>query len=1007
MKLSDTCLAALFFLMILSFCAYGQQPGDAFNSIRLEPTVAYLNEKAGPERMIRLVFEGGKSFQALRIRISFNGLKDSLILKPEQSGRKQLELALPGPMISKTSQAEISLETGKRSYQARALVEPARKWTMYVLPHSHVDIGYTNTQEKILDLHIRNIDESIDLASRTASYPEGARYKWNTEASWVVENYLARADKARKDRFWKAVSKGWINLDGAYGNTNTSMTDSHQLAQLFARASELARAHGIEMSTMFQGDVPGASWGLATQAGLTGIKYFLSGPNAEDRIGNLARWQDKPFYWISPSGNEKLLFWQCQPYSIGYKLKGSKIPNFFSVDDPKPFYTGRPDENFLNPYLFGYLADLEAHAFPYDMSILTWAMSDNAPIDPELPDAVKNWNERYASPRLVICSTRDFFHAFEKKYQAKIPSFKGDYTEYWTDGLGTAARETALSRQLSDKLKQVDALWTMQGRASYPAESIKTSWDNILLFNEHTWGAYNSVSAPDDPKVRSEWAVKKGYTERAKVLVDSLMNLLTRPAASSSGSVTVYNTLTWNRTDIVYIPAALSTRGDLVKDASGKVLESQRLAGGELAFIARDIPALGSRTYTVNQGKAAQEADRAGGLAPETSSQARAGAGGFRKSSRVTGSTGPAGITAVNSTGQVSISNGIYTLELNPATGDISQLRRIRTGRNYINTDSGGFNQYLYMPGDSLEKIETSGRSSVSTGEKGPLVYSLIVHSDAPGCTSLSREIRLVKGLDKIELINTLNKTAVRTKESVHFSFPFLVPGAQVRYSIPWGSIEAEADQLPYANRNWYSIQRWIDVSNAAFGITLSSPDAPLMELGKIHTAGLLGGLHHSPLWAEFSLQSAHLYSWIMNNLWHTNFRADQEGYTSFRYTLHPHDTKFDSYTANKAGLDDHQPLVIAESSQPAGTELPPALKGTGFYLEELKPADDGKGLIASIVSCSQAATTVQLQFKSGKIVHAWKSNLTEDRLSPLSANFTLPAKEAMIIRIDYSGEIR
>lgn len=77
---------------------------------------------------------------------------------------------------------------------------------------------------------------------------------------------------------------------------------------------------------------------------------------------------------------------------LGYKLKGTKIPNFFTIEDPKPYYTGHPSDNFLNPYIFEYLSGLEQNNFPYDMSILTWAMSDNAPIDPELPDAVKAWN---------------------------------------------------------------------------------------------------------------------------------------------------------------------------------------------------------------------------------------------------------------------------------------------------------------------------------------------------------------------------------------------------------------------------------------------------------------------------------------------------------------------------------------------------------------------------------------------------------------------------------------
>jgi len=74
--------------------------------------------------------------------------------------------------------------------------------------------------------------------------------------------------------------------------------------------------------------------GIAAQAEQTGIHYFLSGPNASDRI---ATWPNGRISLFTGYRHRqtKLLFWQCQPYSIGYRLKGTKIPNFFTIDDPK------------------------------------------------------------------------------------------------------------------------------------------------------------------------------------------------------------------------------------------------------------------------------------------------------------------------------------------------------------------------------------------------------------------------------------------------------------------------------------------------------------------------------------------------------------------------------------------------------------------------------------------------------------------------------------------------
>jgi alpha-mannosidase len=949
-------------LLCLIVPGFGQKTTSTFTSITLQPTVAYIKKDGRSLRMARLIFNNGNNYSGGQLMISFNNIQETVNIPKSSSGTEYFEVALPGPPVKTASQATVTLKTAYQTYVARCIVEPARdNWTVYILPHSHVDIGYTNTQAKVLKLHMDNIDESISLAEKTQNYPEAARFKWTTEAIWVVDNYLKLSSPEKRERFWNAVKKGWINLDGAYGNINTSLTDSRQLMQMFAESQRLARQHGIEIKTMFQGDVPGASWGLSAQVEQTGIKYFLSGPNASDRIGNLAKWQDKPFYWISPSGKQKLLFWQCQPYSIGYALKGTKIPNFFSVEDPKPYYTGKPTENFLNPYLFKYLGDLEQQGFPYDMSILTWAMSDNAPIDPELPDAVKAWNERYDSPKLSITSVNDFFGDFEKKYKNQIPSFSGDYTEYWTDGVSSAARETAKNRNTSDILKQSDAVWAIRSKGSYPVDDFNDNWKNLLLFNEHTWGAYNSTSEPEDKKVLSEWAYKQAFALNAERKSDLLLNLALSSISVKANAVDIYNTLSWPRTDVVYLPAALSKAGDLVKDNTGKKVPSQRLSTGELAFIATAVPQFGKNTYTINSGTAYS--------------------GNIKTNVTLT-----------------TLNNGLYAIVLDKANGDIQKLTK---GGVKYTSDTAGLNRYLYMPGDSIKKLQTSSNAKITIKEKGPLVISLLVSSNAPGTNGLTREVRLVAGIDRVEIINIIDKKAIRKKESVHFAFPFAVDGAQVRYSIPWGSATAEADQLPYANHNWYTMQRWVDVSNAERGITWSSPDAPLFEIGKITTANLLGGLHFSPYWVTFTPQSSVLYSWVMNNLWHTNFRADQQGPATFRYYFQAHSGTYDSFSANQTGLNNHQPLLAAPSAQGADKGLDFKMDAANVYTEVIKPADDGKGTILMLVNSSENDSRIVLSAKNNAAIKVWESNLAEDKKSLLRNTFTIPGKGIITVRIE------
>ena len=54
-------------------------------------------------------------------------------------------------------------------------------------------------------------------------------------------------------------------------------------------------------------------------------------------------------------------------------------------------------------------------------------------------------------------------------------------------------------------------------------------------------------------------------------------------------------------------------------------------------------------------------------------------------------------------------------------------------------------------------------------------------------------------------------------------------------------------------------------------------------------TANLLGSQSNPNAWIEHLAPSQTLYSWPMNNHWHTNYKADQEGPTVFRYVILPH----------------------------------------------------------------------------------------------------------------------
>ena len=99
-----------------------------------------------------------------------------------------------------------------------------------------------------------------------------------------------------------------------------------------------------------------------------------------------------------------------------------------------------------------------------------------------------------------------------------------------------------------------------------------------------------------------------------------------------------------------------------------------------------------------------------------------------------------------------------------------------------------GLNDYFYLPGSDLKGLQRNGSVKISVKEKGPLLASLLVESEAPGCNKLTREYRLHALRGYVEIIDTVDKKAVRAKEGVHFGFGFNVPGGQVRLESAWAA---------------------------------------------------------------------------------------------------------------------------------------------------------------------------------------------------------------------------
>lgn len=741
----------------------------------VEPVYKYRTDSL-PGRVVSVYLKGNELKGKLRIDVDSKKGHEKNWYDVNATDSTRLEVLLPATLpATEQSSLALTIHCTDRKYQQKLKVTPMRHWTVYLYNHSHVDVGYTNTHRNVEALHKNNVLEGMKLGPETRNHVDGDRFVWNPEVTWPVERLWNERPDMRKEMV-AAMKDGRLALDASYLNLNTSICLDEELFHVFKFSREMQRRNGQPIDVFQQFDIPGITWGLIPVMVQEGIKYIISWPNT-DRGGNAHEDLDgKPFWWVGPDGKSKVLFLQPGKYgNSGSMGKGEKTgrPWFGQRDRtkvPLRIQMGEADVDFTK-----HLVQLEEDGYPYDFTVLSWSLWDNCPLDADVPYAVQEWNRQYAYPQIRICGGHEIMSMIEEKYGKDLPVITGDYTEYWTDGLGTAARLTAMNRNAKERVSQAETLWTMlaDGHAA-PREEMDEAWRYVILASEHTWCFEN----PSEPFFQEAiWKVKQSYFQDAEDRSITLLDEALAPATDKSdgalgpkegpsdGGVAVFNTHTWIQDGIVTLSAKESSKGDRGIDEQENAVLSQRLSTGELVFLAKNVPALGSAHYRVVEGESIS-----------------------------TGSCAIQGTT---------LENEFLSVSIDEKTGNIVSIRKKGEAYNYIDSSvDGGANSFAWLPANKdMRQADTV--TAISVVENGSLVVELKIDSKAKGCRSVSRSVRLVSGLLWVEISNTVDKLPLEEKDGIHFGFGFNIPHSTTKVDIPWGIMEVENDQWKQGNRNW------------------------------------------------------------------------------------------------------------------------------------------------------------------------------------------------------------
>jgi alpha-mannosidase len=831
------------------------RPTNEQVSAAATPTVFYKRERGRLAEVVSVTTRWQGLTPRGSVTLSIAGWSDTQTFASEREfGEQRLEFLVPE--FAAETRAKIKITVNGRDYSGEQVLRPAKKWTVYLVPHEHLDVGYSDFQTKLAELHSRVIDDAMDLAS------EQPGFCFSLDGYWQAQQFLEGRSEAERQRFFDAIRDRKIFVPAQHSVMLTGFPTAETLLRSFYGSYKLNRAHGGPWNYANITDVPSYSWSYASILSASGLKYFSAAANADRgptlMLGDLHL--KSPFWWEGPDGSRVLVWYARHYHQIGSEFGFPPViatgyealPSLLHVYD-------RPD-------------------YAASAVLLHGSQWENTSLYAQQASLVKDWNALFAYPELKFAGFGEALENIAAGMGDKIRVVRGDGGPYWEDGVASDARLAALERENERRAVSGEKLSTIASlvdpRFKPSSATLASMWDDILLMNEHTWGWGRSVTEPHSEDSVKELSYKRLRAARAHDNVESLMD---RAMTAIAGQVetpqralVVFNTLNWKRDG--WVEFDLQKTRELVDVGSGRVVEFDVLgdepAYQRIRFLAHDIPAMGYRTYEVR--------DKVAGAAQTGSARAD--------------QANLAQPFSQNPT----VENSYYRVTLDPQSGAIRSIYDKELKRELVNTSSPyRFGQYVYVTGGDrfpnqlltfrrsspIPHLEThlAGEGRFLSVSRTPTGLVARLESHGLNTPQISTEVALFDGEKKIEINNRVRKDEVSQKEGVYFAFPLAIREPQFNYEIQSGVVNPAKDMMPGAGLEWFSSQNWISVSEPGVAISLVNKDSFLWTFGDIVRG----------TWPkEFGRREGTIFSYVMNNYWNTNYVAAQGGEFTFRYVL-------------------------------------------------------------------------------------------------------------------------
>jgi hypothetical protein len=893
-------------------------------------------------------------------------------------GEQMVEFAVPE--FPPGAKGEVAVGLGGHSRRFPVVLNPAKKWNVFVVPHTHVDVGYTDYQAKVAEAQSRTLDEAIQMIH---DHPD---FRFSPDGYWCVRQFLAARSEEQQKRLFQMMKEKKIFVPTVEASLLTGFPALETLIRSLYPAFEFNQKHGGDPNYVNITDVPAYTWSYASVLAAAGLKYFVAaGNNSRAPIFLLGRLHEKsPFWWEGPDGG-RILMWYSRHYMQVTTLFGMP-PQIAAVHDSLPL--------FLQIY--------SRPEYKSDATIIYGTQVENTDLFPQQATLAEEWNKIYAYPHLKYSGFAEAMGYIAGQIGDAIPVERGDGGPYWEDGIASTARSASLERETEQRALGAEKFSTLSSLANPRLRPdtgmLQKLWNDMVLYDEHTWGDWASVSDPKRQEAVEQLAIKEGFASDAKKQVDYLAKRSLAALADyiydPKGTLLVFNPLSWQRSKLVEID--LDKGLEIVDLSTNQRVPYEVLSEGlsyqHIRFLAQDVPSVGYKAYAMRPTQQMPPAPQA--------------------------------------TSEGTLENRYYRLVLDAESGAVKSIYDKELNKELVSTSSPfRFDQYLYVTGADQTPNRAVRYSTAwpipefsihgAGGGRGLAVtnqpFGIVAHLQSQGLNTpqIETEVILFNGQKKIEFINRVHKTEVYTKEAVYFAFPFAMEHPQFRYEIQNGFVDPSRDQLPGAGKEWFSVQHWVAAEEGGVSVALVPVDASLVCLGDIFRA----------TWPkDFGQRPGTIFSYVMNNYFDTNYAGAQGGDFTFRYVLTSGD-HLQPADLSRFGWEEMTPVesdLITSQDKAINSPRPLDPAQSGFLQVDVpnvvlvtwKVAEDGNGTILRFLEVGGKDNTVEVQTPHLDVESAWSSDALERKQAALPTfphgfRFAVKPFQIVTVRLEGTGNLK